>query len=69
MGLQLDSHPVAQALEPAHLVLKLVAARFLAIRKIAANNPDARHIGADHTRHVVCKAGDVTHHVQHRFTG
>ena len=63
---QFGAHPVTQAFEPAHLVLKLVAAGLLPVGKVARNHPHIPHIGTDHARHVVTETGNVAHHVGHR---
>jgi hypothetical protein len=63
MVLQFGAHPVAQGLEPVHLVVELVAARCLAVREIGADHPHAVDRGGQHAGHVVVKAGDVAHHV------
>ena len=60
---QLGLDPVAQGLEPVHLVLKLLGARSLAVGEIRANHPHAVHRAGDHPRQLVAEAGDVFHHV------
>ena len=69
---QFPAHPVAQAIEPFHLVGKLLSARLLAIDKIAVDQAylttrqlAVRNIqgGSDHARLLVVEACNVFHDV------
>ncbi len=60
---QFLAQPVAQALEPAHLVFKFVGTWFLPIGEIGTDDTHAIHRGADDAGHVVRKPRNVFHHV------
>ena len=63
---QFLAHPVAQAFEPRHLVVKFVRARFLPVGKIGTDDAHAVDRGADDPCHIVGKPRNVLHHIGRR---